>query len=315
MPKAKRLIELLMTINTKKKFTVGELAREFDVSKRTILRDLQELSEAGLPLYSEVGANGGYQVLKERTLPPISFTESEAVSMFFAYQSLQYYTSLPFQDESISALKKFYNYLPSDVKDRINKIKNHITFWIPPRELSTPHLKELLQCAIDQHVVTILYDSQKEIAYREIQPIGIYSMNGMWYCPAFCFKAEEIRVFRVDRIKELSFSAKQKPKKEITKHTIHEYHQGLEEGRQQLPFVVRLTRNGVKRCETDPWLSNSIRVHPAGDWMIESHISISFISWAADFFISCGIDAKVERPDILIKQIKKKIRELANYYE
>lgn len=69
MSKSKRLMELMMTVNRMRKFTVRELADQFDVSSRTILRDLQELSELGVPLYSEVGPHGGYQVLKERILP------------------------------------------------------------------------------------------------------------------------------------------------------------------------------------------------------------------------------------------------------
>ena len=55
------------------------------------MRDLQALEEVGFPLYSEVGAAGGYHVLKERVLPPIAFSENEAMAIFFAYQSLQYY--------------------------------------------------------------------------------------------------------------------------------------------------------------------------------------------------------------------------------
>lgn len=82
MSKSKRLIELMMTVNRMRKFTVRELADQFGVSSRTILRDLQELSELGVPLYSEVGPHGGYQVLKERVLPPIAFSEEEAVAMF-----------------------------------------------------------------------------------------------------------------------------------------------------------------------------------------------------------------------------------------
>lgn len=70
MSKAKRLNEMIMMVNRKKRFTVGELAQEFGVSKRTVLRDLQELSELGVPLYSETGPHGGYQVLNERILPP-----------------------------------------------------------------------------------------------------------------------------------------------------------------------------------------------------------------------------------------------------
>ena len=66
---------LTNTVLLRHDVTVGELANEFSVSKRTILRDLQELEQAGFPLYSEVGAAGGYHILKERILPPIAFSE------------------------------------------------------------------------------------------------------------------------------------------------------------------------------------------------------------------------------------------------
>lgn len=66
MSKAIRLNELRLYINRVKKFKVDDLAKEFNVSRRTILRDLEELSILGVPLISEVGANGGYQVLEEK---------------------------------------------------------------------------------------------------------------------------------------------------------------------------------------------------------------------------------------------------------
>lgn len=82
MNKAERLVALMMTVNRMRKFTVQELADQFGVSRRTMLRDLQELSGMGVPLYAEPGPHGGYQVLRERILPPIAFTEEEAVSIF-----------------------------------------------------------------------------------------------------------------------------------------------------------------------------------------------------------------------------------------
>lgn len=87
MSKAERLIEMMITINAKRHFTVGELANEFSVSKRTVLRDLQALEQAGFPLYSEVGAAGGYHVLKERILPPITFQRTKQ-KQFFSHAKL-----------------------------------------------------------------------------------------------------------------------------------------------------------------------------------------------------------------------------------
>ncbi|CAM3905784.1 HTH domain-containing protein [Mesobacillus zeae] len=90
MSKAKRLNEMMLMLNRKKRFTVGELAKESGVSKRTVLRDLQELCEMGVPLYSEVCPHDGYQVLNERNLPPITFSEDESISIFFSIHNPPY---------------------------------------------------------------------------------------------------------------------------------------------------------------------------------------------------------------------------------
>lgn len=206
MSKSKRLVELMMFVNRKQKFTVRELALEFGVSRRTILRDLQELSELGVPLYSEPGPNGGYRVLKERILPPIAFSEGEAVSIFFAVHALRHFSSLPFQAESSSALNKFYAFMPRDIRDRIEQMKNRVDFVTPVRRAKSPFLSLLLDAAIQQKVLRIDYESGNEPSTREIQPIGIYTRNGLWYCPAYCYRRADMRVFRCDRIHSAVYS-------------------------------------------------------------------------------------------------------------
>ncbi|WP_423220731.1 helix-turn-helix transcriptional regulator [Bacillus paralicheniformis] len=80
--KSRRLIELMMKLNSKKRYTVQELADEFGVSYRTMWRYLQELSAMGLPLYSESGMHGGYQVLPERKVPSIPVGKQPPFSPF-----------------------------------------------------------------------------------------------------------------------------------------------------------------------------------------------------------------------------------------
>ncbi|BCE06093.1 hypothetical protein RSC2_04116 [Bacillus paralicheniformis] len=166
MPKTERLIELMMTVHTKRKFTAGELAAEFGVSYRTILRDLDELSALGVPIYSETGANGGYYLLNEPVLPPLFFTQSEAAAMFFAYQSLQFFGSLPFDAETRMVLKKFYRHLPVETQERIDAMKDRIVFWNPHRPKAAEHLETLLDAAINQSVLTS-FMTEQTIARRD----------------------------------------------------------------------------------------------------------------------------------------------------
>lgn len=313
MSKAERLIEMMITINAKKDFTVGELANEFSVSKRTILRDLQELERAGFPLYSEVGAAGGYHILKERILPPIAFSESEARAVFFACQALQFYRDLPFEQETISVLKKFLNCLPLDVQNGIAQIQNKIAFWTPDRHCDSPLLKSIFLITINHHAATIRYSSTYSESTRTIIPIGLYAMNGLWYCPAYCTSANQIRVFRVDRIKEI-IEEKPYPKgKYPIPASIQEYLEKTEV-KNDCHIKIRLTDIGVKRCESECLLASGLKTFPTGGGIIDMDINHTALEWVAGYILPFGSDATVLEPTELIELIQQKINELQQHY-
>ncbi|HEX7063850.1 MAG TPA: YafY family protein [Bacillales bacterium] len=313
MSKTQRLIELMMTVNAKRKFTARELAEEFGVSYRTILRDLDELSALGVPLYSEVGANGGYNLLNNRMLPPILFKESEAVAMFFAYQSLQFFDSLPFQTETHKALEKFYLHLPEDVKKRIDAMKDRIVFWNPERAQPAKHLETLLEAAVKQSVVSIHYDSQKNITERSIQPVGLYSYKGFWYCPAYCFKRRAFRLFRADRIS----------KAEITEgETVNLPYQSVidwirlseKDCPDPMPFVVEFTREGARRAMSELDLEHMVQVRPDGTGHIDTNIPSSQLNYFTDLIWNFGANAIIHQPPEAIQYIKQKLATLNNLY-
>ena len=313
MSKAERLIEMMITINAKKDFTVGELAKEFSVSKRTILRDLRELEQAGFPLYSEVGAAGGYHVLRERILPPIAFSESEAKAVFFACQALQYYRDLPFEQETISVLKKFLNCLPLDVQNSITQIQNKVVFWIPDRHCDSPWLKAMFLVVIHRYAATIRYSSTYSESTRTIIPVGLYAMNGLWYCPAYCTAAEQIRVFRVDRIKEI-IEEKPYPKgKYPIPASIQEYLENTDV-KNDYHMKIQLTDIGVKRCESECLLAGGLQRFSTGGGMIDMDINHAALEWVADYILPFGSDATVLEPVELIKLMQQKIYSLYEHY-
>ncbi len=313
MSKAERLIEMMITINAKRDFTVGELAKEFSVSKRTILRDLQELEQAGFPLYAEVGAAGGYHILKERILPPIAFSESEAKAIFFACQALQYYRDLPFEQETISVLKKFLNCLPLDVQNGITQIQNKVVFWIPDRHCDSPLLKEMFLVAVNRHAATIRYSSTHSESIRTIVPIGLYAMNGLWYCPAYCTAANRIRTFRVDRIREIIEEAPCPKGKYPIPGSIQEYLENTE-AKNDHRLKIRLTDIGVKRCESECLLAGGLKTLPTGGGMIDMEIDHAALEWVADYILPFGKEATVLEPEELLERMRQKIWELHRQY-
>ncbi len=300
-----------MTVNRKRRFKAQELADEFGVSTRTILRDLQELSELGVPLYSEVGPHGGYQVVRERVLPPIAFTEEEAAAMFFAVHALRHYASLPFEAESASALRKFYQYIPQDVKERIDRMKDRVDFITPARRGDAPCLATLLDAAVFRKVLSIEYRSQEEGGgCRDIQPVCIYAHNGFWYCNAYCFLRQGYRVFRCDRIRVAAPS----DRVPLDLGEVRLSRREAAEPREPVHLRAELSRAGVQRCESELWLAPMLTVREDGSGTIDRDVSRGDISFYADFFIGLGSEAELKEPAELIAAIRAKLGELLDKY-
>ncbi|WP_040979450.1 helix-turn-helix transcriptional regulator [Oceanobacillus jeddahense] len=313
MSKTKRLIELMMTVNAKRKFTARELAEEFNVSYRTILRDLNELEELGVPLYSEVGADGGYYVLSERMLPPVLLKESEAIALYFAFQSLQFIGSLPFETEAGYVLKKLYNYLPNEVKKRIDTMKDRIVFWNPSRLQTANELDILLNAAVDQSTLTIQYDSQKGLKERIIQPIGLYSHNGFWYCPAYCFLRGDIRLFRADRIKKAELTGEKK--RELPYSSVMEWIALSEsEIADPMTFSVELTREGVRRAMSELDLERQVQKREDETGWVEMEIPKSELTYFVDLIWNFGREAQIIAPEEAIATMKRKLEGLLEKY-
>jgi len=313
MSKAKRLNEMIMMVNRKRRFTVRELAQEFGVSNRTILRDLQELSEIGVPLYSEVGPHGGYQVLKERILPPIAFSEDEAISIFFMIHALRHYISLPFDIEYKSIKKKFYLNLSGDIRASIDRMEDRVDFLSVYQEEEIPFLKQLLDAAIEQKVVIISYEANNKTSCRSIQPIGIYANEGKWYCPSYCFSTKDYRVFRCDRIKSVELDEDTSP---INLSNINLRNRFLvhKEGKDDLELYVELTNKGVEKYKSVKWPSIKLTKREDGTGLLKGRISRHDMSFFSEYFITYGQDAIVKRPLELIESIKEKLNIILNQY-
>lgn len=311
MQKSQRLIQLMMRINAKRSFTVRELADEFGLSTRTITRDLQELSELGVPVYSIQGRGGGYKLLQERLLPPISFTENEAIALFFAGQTLNYFSSLPFGEGADSALHKFYHYLPADIRDQIDRLKNRIMFWNPYRLMSAEVLQTLLQALMIRSVVTIEYKSSNGVSKRDIQPIGLYANSGYWYCPAYCFAREDIRQFRADRILSAMLNRGMPCREEVNHKTL------LDKPKQdckQIKLELELTKKGAWLLESNPRFGPFMRLNEDGRGVVFIEIAASDLKFYVDLLWQWGDEVKIVEPAEAKAYMHRKIETMRLHY-
>ncbi|MEK5060017.1 helix-turn-helix transcriptional regulator [Paenibacillus shunpengii] len=312
MQKSQRLIQLIMRINAKPSFTVKELADEFGLSTRTITRDLLELSELGVPVYSVQGRGGGYRLLQERLLPPISFTESEAIAMFFACQSMEYFGSLPFGEGVDSALHKFYHYLPADVREQIDRLKNRIMFWSPYRSMSAEVLQTLLKALMVGSVVKIKYKSSSGVSERDIQPIGLYASSGYWYCPAYCFTKEDIRQFRADRILSAALNNQMACLADISQKTLLD--KPNQDDGEPSTLELKMTNKGVWLMESNPRFQPFIQQNTDGSGSLTMKIAAEEMKFYVDLIWQFGNEVEIVAPAEARAFIQQKIKSMQLIY-
>ncbi|QWG62101.1 YafY family transcriptional regulator [Bacillus mycoides] len=311
LSKAKRLLDILIFASTKKTFTAQEIADEFNISVRTVHRYILDLSDMGLPICAEQGRNGGYKVLTNKVIPPILFTEEEAVSIFFAFQSLGYYRNLPFNTEINSVTHKLYSSLQHDAKVKVDKIRSYIAFWNPKRTIDTPLLNEVLTAAIENKNLHFQYESKSGIKTKHVHPIGVYAHDGLWYLPSYDFSSKKILLYRVDRILSILST-------EENKDTF----MNLEEWFASSSNVVHiptqlhvlLTTEGVRQCKSVPYLEEFVVVNEDGTGYIHSTIDKGEINFITPLFYRLGKDARVLEPKELIDGLRMRAKEVLHMY-
>ncbi|ARX64631.1 DNA-binding transcriptional regulator [Bacillus thuringiensis] len=311
MSKAKRLLDILIFASAKKAFTAQEIADEFNISVRTVHRYILDLSDMGLPIYAEQGRNGGYKVLTNRVIPPILFTEEEAVSIFFAFQSLSYYRDLPFNTEINSVTHKLYSSLQHDAKAKVDKIRSYIAFWNPKRTIETPLLNEVLTAAIENKNLHFQYESKSRIKTKHVHPIGVYAHDGLWYLPAYDFNVEKTLLYRVDRILSILSTEENEDTfmnlEEWFASNSHVVHNPTQ-------LHVLLSTEGVRQCKSVPYLEEFVVTNENGTGYIHSTIDKGEINFITPLFYRLGKDAKVLEPIELIDGLRMRAKEVLHMY-
>jgi predicted DNA-binding transcriptional regulator YafY len=191
------------------------LAARFEVSARTIERDISALQQAGVPIYAESGRRGGYCLDKARTLPPVNLTPGEAVAMAFALNRLD---GTPFQDNAATALRKLVAAMQVDDASAARELAARVHLVSdradPPRRV--PRL--VADALSARRVLRISYDDRSGTATRrEIEPLGYVGIRSTWYLVAWCRLRHAVRVFRTDRIGTVTVTGEVPPPRTLTR--------------------------------------------------------------------------------------------------
>ncbi|MDQ1422632.1 MAG: hypothetical protein QOD72_130 [Acidimicrobiaceae bacterium] len=194
--------------------TSGELAGRFEVSGRTVERDILALQEAGVPIHSTTGRRGGYTIDKARTLPPINFSPAEATAIAVA---LVRNDDGPFSSAGLTARRKVLEAMTEADADRAKALAARIRLLASPGRARRVGVPNVLQDAVAEHlVVRVDYvDRAGATSRRELEPVAVIGIDDDWYLMAYCRLRQDFRSFRFDRIAAASTTGERAPDRPV----------------------------------------------------------------------------------------------------
>jgi len=291
---------MMRLLDSRKKFTARELADRFNVSIRTIQRDLDHLQQMGFPLYAEVGANGGYRVLPNRILPPLQLTKHEAFGLFMMIEYLENVSDFPYGSIRTQLADQYFTSLPQEVQEEIVRMRQHIAFvqhhGVQPEPLSTV----ILSAAVKKYKIEFSYVARSGIKQVQAFPLGVYYEHGYWYMPAQ--KGDIVLLYRVDRMGKL----------EILQHidesvpTLNDW-LNSKDSRTSVDVIVQFTDFGARLAQSDKLFESTLHNRYCGQIPPEE------FPFVARRLVAYGPDAKVISPpqlrDIVMEQLESSLKQ------
>ncbi len=201
MNQLSRLITILTLLKSKRVLTATELSTKFDVSIRTIYRDIKKLLEAGVPVITLEGR--GYTLMDGYTVAPIQFTEKEANALITAQHLVSKTNDSSFVTDFEEVLIKIKSVFRSSILEKSEQLNNQLhVFDTRQASISSNALSELQLAITNFNFTEINYRKADDpnISFRKIEPCAILSTQNKWILMAWCHLRKDYRAFRVDRI-------------------------------------------------------------------------------------------------------------------
>jgi len=204
MSQLSRLISILTLLKSKRILTSSELAERYDVSVRTIYRDIRKLEEAGIPIMTIEGR--GYSLMDGYFVAPVQFTEKQANSLITAQHLVSQTKDESFAKDFNEALIKIKSVFRTSIQEKSELLSDKIlvldNFWNDFEPFNSNALSEIQLAITNFNYIEINYHKvdDSETSFRKIEPCAMYSIENKWILIAWCHLRRDYRAFRIDRI-------------------------------------------------------------------------------------------------------------------
>ena len=297
--KLARLFEIVQILLTEKKVTAEKLACHFEVSKRTIYRDIETLTLAQIPVYSEKGRYGGIGLIKNFMIDKSFLSQNEQNEILFALQSLN---AVQYSKNNITLTK-------------LNSIFNRkADEWIEVDfsrygENDSILFEKIKNSILEKKVIKFIYFNTKgKKSKRTVEPLKLWFKEKAWYLFAYCRKKKDIRQFKIARIKNLELTCEhfeRELKKEDLKNQNNVNGKGTK-------IVIEVDKSQAYRVY-DEFFEESITKKENENFEITTEIFEN--EWLYGYLLSFGEHLKVLKPARIREILAKKIEKMRENYK
>ena len=202
MRRADRLFKIVQNLHHERVITAHALAKELEVSARTIYRDIQDLSLSGVPITGEAGQ--GYRLLRGFHLPPLMFNEEELEALILGARMVRAWTDKSLAHAAHSALQKIEHVVPDKLKPEFDKQDIFVPDF-PMEGMASDQMLIVRQAIKEQNKIQIDYTREdKQDSNRIVHPLGLFYWGKVWTLVGWCELRDAFRHFRLDRIQNIT---------------------------------------------------------------------------------------------------------------
>jgi predicted DNA-binding transcriptional regulator YafY len=304
--KLDRLLAITMTLLNQPRVCATELAKRFEVSLRTIYRDMEAINQAGIPIVSFAGSDGGYEIMSGYRLDKQVLSLEDFSSIFSALRGVRSATDHSEIDE---LLERIGALMPAQAK-AADQVYVDLDFQPTPNDKE--HIGPLHQAIRYFQLVRFTYlDNKGTETERTMEPMSLFLKGFVWYVYGYCLTRMDIRVFRLSRMSQLKILPETFVRRDYTLQDVEQ--QFMNKADFMKVKAVLQFQPEVKTRVRDEFGFDQVIVNPNETLSVTTHFSST--ERAIQKILSYGSQVTVTEPLELIKELQRHIQNMAELYK
>lgn len=315
MNRTDRLVAMVMHLQGRRVVRAEELAHRFEISVRTVYRDISALSEAGVPIAGEAGV--GYSLVSSYHLPPVMLTADEATALFVGAEMVKQFADGSLSEPMTAAIDKLRAVLPRDRQDQVERLARQTVIvgrhaTTTPNPASQAWLLPVQRGIAQRKVLRMVYRtrSRGDDTARDVEPLGVVFYGGAWMLVGWCRLRHDYRHFRIDRIQRLEMlneTIPARPDFSLAKH-LAEQSAREQTVRARVWFSDRVRERAWAESYATP--IEELRRDGGGEYTFYTFS----LEWLARWLLSFGTEAQAIEPAELREMVTANAENIVQRY-